>query len=245
MRSSRATSSSAGATGCTRSASSGRTSSPSPRRRSSPRRPSRASPPGIGSTTSCSARSRSTSTATTIGFEDAMAKLYSPDRDLRRRAAEAVTAALEPGLRTRDVRLQHDRRRQVDRRPPARIRDVDLLAQPLERHDRRGGAGADRRRRRPLRRRAALLPLEGPAARARHALLLRPHGAARRRPDARRLGRGVRHRRSARSPTSRPRRGTSSSASSATAGSTRPRGTASGPARSARRTSPACTRTSS
>ncbi len=30
-----------------------------------------------------------------------MAKLYSPDRDLRRRAAEAVTDALEPGLRTR------------------------------------------------------------------------------------------------------------------------------------------------
>jgi oligoendopeptidase F len=36
-----------------------------------------------------------------IGFEEAMAKLYSPDRDLRRRASEAVTASLEPGLRTR------------------------------------------------------------------------------------------------------------------------------------------------
>ena len=36
-----------------------------------------------------------------IGFEEAMAKLYSPDRDLRRRASEAVTVALEPGLRTR------------------------------------------------------------------------------------------------------------------------------------------------
>ncbi len=36
-----------------------------------------------------------------LGFEEAMAKLYSPDRDLRRRAAEAVTASLEPGLRTR------------------------------------------------------------------------------------------------------------------------------------------------
>jgi oligoendopeptidase F len=36
-----------------------------------------------------------------IGFEEAMSKLYSPDRDLRRRASEAVTAALEPGLRTR------------------------------------------------------------------------------------------------------------------------------------------------
>jgi oligoendopeptidase F len=36
-----------------------------------------------------------------IGFEEAMAKLYSADREERRGAAEAVTAALEPGLRTR------------------------------------------------------------------------------------------------------------------------------------------------
>jgi oligoendopeptidase F len=38
---------------------------------------------------------------TEIGFEEAMSKLYSADRDLRRRASEAVTVALEPGLRTR------------------------------------------------------------------------------------------------------------------------------------------------
>jgi oligoendopeptidase F len=38
---------------------------------------------------------------TEIGFEEAMSKLYSPDRDLRRRASEAVSASLEPGLRTR------------------------------------------------------------------------------------------------------------------------------------------------
>ena len=38
---------------------------------------------------------------TEIGFEEAMAKLYSPDRDLRRRASEAVTVSLDPGLRTR------------------------------------------------------------------------------------------------------------------------------------------------
>jgi len=36
-----------------------------------------------------------------IGFEEAMAKLYSPDRDLRRRASDAVTEALAPGLKTR------------------------------------------------------------------------------------------------------------------------------------------------
>jgi len=38
---------------------------------------------------------------TEISFEEAMAKLYSTDRDERRRASDAVTVALEPGLRTR------------------------------------------------------------------------------------------------------------------------------------------------
>ena len=38
---------------------------------------------------------------TEIGFEEAMSKLYSADRDLRRRASEAITEALAPGLRTR------------------------------------------------------------------------------------------------------------------------------------------------
>jgi oligoendopeptidase F len=36
-----------------------------------------------------------------VGFEEAMAKLYTADRGERRNAAEAVTAALEPGIRTR------------------------------------------------------------------------------------------------------------------------------------------------
>ena len=36
-----------------------------------------------------------------MSFEQAMAKLYSSDRDERRRASNAVTVALEPGLRTR------------------------------------------------------------------------------------------------------------------------------------------------
>ena len=36
-----------------------------------------------------------------ISFEEAMAKLYSGDRDVRRAAAEAVNEALAPGLRTR------------------------------------------------------------------------------------------------------------------------------------------------
>jgi oligoendopeptidase F len=36
-----------------------------------------------------------------VGFEEAMSKLYSADREERRRTAESVTSALEPGLRTR------------------------------------------------------------------------------------------------------------------------------------------------
>lgn len=38
---------------------------------------------------------------TDVGFEQAMSKLYSADRDERRSVAEAVTVTLEPGLRTR------------------------------------------------------------------------------------------------------------------------------------------------
>ena len=37
----------------------------------------------------------------TLALEQAMARLYSSDREVRRRAAESVGAALEPGLRTR------------------------------------------------------------------------------------------------------------------------------------------------
>jgi oligoendopeptidase F len=37
----------------------------------------------------------------TIGLEEAMSKLHQGDRDLRRRASEAVTESLAPGLRTR------------------------------------------------------------------------------------------------------------------------------------------------
>jgi oligoendopeptidase F len=36
-----------------------------------------------------------------VSFEEAMSRLYSGDRDIRRTAAEAVTEALAPGLRTR------------------------------------------------------------------------------------------------------------------------------------------------
>ena len=52
-----------------------------------------------------------------IGLEEAMSKLYSGDRDLRRRSAEAVTEVTLARPPDALVRLQHDRPRQVDRRP--------------------------------------------------------------------------------------------------------------------------------
>ena len=57
-----------------------------------------------------------------IGFEEAMSKLYSPDRDLRRRASESVTVALEPGLRTRTFVFNTIA---VDRSIDDRLRDYE------------------------------------------------------------------------------------------------------------------------
>ena len=144
-----------------------------------------------------------------------------------------------------NLRLQHDPAGQVDRRPAAQLSDLDLLAEPLERDDRRGGRGARRGRDLALRRAAALLPPQGEAPRARPARALRPlrarlgghgedtvgRGAADRRRGVLRLLRGGRLDRRA--------------ASSTTPGSTRPSGPTSAPAPSARRPCPASTRTSS
>ena len=68
-----------------------------------------------------------------------------PDREARRAAAEAVTAALAPGLRTRAFVLQHAARRQGGRRPPAPLPALARRAQPRQRGQRRVGAGARRR----------------------------------------------------------------------------------------------------
>ncbi len=159
--------------------------------------------------------------------------------------SEAVTVALEPGLRTRTYVFNTI---VVDKSIDDRLRGYAtwISARNLvERHDRRGRPGADRRGRRPLRRRPALLHAQGAAARARPARVLRPHGAARGRLDARRGA---------------MRASSSSDAFADFSTETGdiverffgeswidapPRDRTSGPARSARRTSPACTRTSS
>ena len=110
----------------------------------------------------------------TVPLDAALARLHSPDREERRRTAEAVTAGLEPGLRTRGVRLQHAARRQGHRGPAAQVPVVDRGPEPRQRGERRIGAGARRRGATPLRHPAALVRAEGAVARHRPARRLRP-----------------------------------------------------------------------
>ena len=91
--------------------------------------------------------------------------------------------------------LQLDPRRQVDRRPAARLPDLDHVAEPRQRDVRRRRAGADRRDHLALRRAAALLPPEGEAPRPRPALALRPVRPGRRRRLEDVVERGAAHRR--------------------------------------------------
>ena len=180
----------------------------------------------------------------TTTLEAALARLHAPDREVRRTAAEAVTAGLEPGLRTRAFVLNtllsdkavDDRLRHFD--------SVDREPQPRERGERRVGPGARRRGAGPLLDPAAVVRAEGAPARHRPPRRLRPHGVGRRRRGADRLagGEGARARRvrlvlRASWPTPR-------TASSTARGSTRRRVRASDRARSARtpcrRTIPTC-----
>ena len=109
-------------------------------------------------------------------LEIALSRLFSPDREVRRDAAERVTAGLQPGLRTRAFvfnTLLADKT--VDdrlRRYPHWLAEP----QPRQRGLRRVGRGADRRGPRALRAAAPLVPAEGAAARARPAGRLRPPG---------------------------------------------------------------------
>ena len=84
--------------------------------------------------------------------------------------------APDPGLH-----LQHADGRQGDRRPPAQLPVLDLLAQPLQRGVRRVGPGAGHRGPRRLRAAAPLVPAQGAPARDRPPRGLRPHGRRRRR----------------------------------------------------------------
>ena len=80
-----------------------------------------------------------------------------------------------PGPPDANVRLQHDPARQVDRRPAARLPDLDLRrATSRTRRRTRRSRRSSRRRPRRYDVRAALLPAQGAAARARPARALRP-----------------------------------------------------------------------
>ncbi len=81
-----------------------------------------------------------------VSLEVAMARLYSPDREVRRDTAERVTAALQPGPAHARLRLQHPAGRQDGRGPAAQVPALAGQPQPLQRGLRRVGRGAADRR---------------------------------------------------------------------------------------------------
>ena len=126
-------------TTCAPPAATGRTCSPSRRSGSSPRSRSRRTARGRGSS-----RSRRPSIQVTlpeggepVALEIALARLFSPDREVRRTSAEAVTGALAPGLRVARLRAQHAARRQDGRRPAALLPALAGRPQPRQRGLRR------------------------------------------------------------------------------------------------------------
>ena len=123
-----------------------------------------------------------------VTLDGALARLMSPDRDVRRATAEAVTDALEPGPAHARLHLQHAAARQGRRRPPAPLRQLAGRAQPLQRGLRRVRPGAAERRAQPLRDPAPLVSPQGAAARHRPARRLRPHGGRHAGRRARRVG---------------------------------------------------------
>ena len=191
---------------------------------------------------------RRRSTARRSSLETAMARLYDADRDDPRGRCGGGHRGARARASDAHVRLQHDPARQVDRRPAARLPDLDLRAQPRERDDRRGGPGArSTRRRSRYDVAAALLPAQGAAARARAARALRPLRAGRRGHARRTSWDDARARSSsAPTPTSPTRRATIVARFFDDELDRRARAARQArPARSARRPCPASTRTSS
>ena len=114
-----------------------------------------------------------------LSLDEALAKLARlTDQSERGRVADAVTETLRPGRPHARLRAQHDPERARDRGPAARLRQLDLGAQPRERDPRRGGREPGRRDRRPLRHPAALLRAQGAPARPAAPARLRPLRAA-------------------------------------------------------------------
>ena len=180
-----------------------------------------------------------------VSTETALSRLFRPEREIRQEAAAAVGTALVPGLRTRAYvyntilldKSIDDRLRGY----PSWISSRNLV----ERGERRGSAGAGRRRRLAIRRRTALLPPQGAAAGPRTHRALRPLRPGRRARRDARAGRTHGASSSRRTPTSTRRSGRSSTASSRGAGSMLRCARTSRTAPSARRPSRVCIRTCS
>ena len=120
-----------------------------------------------------------------------MAKLYSADRDERRRASEAVSEALEdPGLRTPDVRVRARSSSTTSpsttacaaTRPGSSSRNLGTATSD------EGGAGARSTPASGARRRATV-PSRPSSSMSSSSRFLRPDGADRRRPDEGVVGR--------------------------------------------------------
>ena len=157
--------------------------------------------PGRACSRSRRPRSRSSWTGRTspVALEVALSRLFSPERDVRRHAAERVTAALAAGPARARLRAQHAAGRQDGRRPAAPLPALARQPQPRQRGVGRVGGRARRRGPRPLRAAAPLVPAQGAAARARPPRRLRPHGRRHRR--RRRRSRGPRRATSCSTPT--------------------------------------------
>ena len=99
-----------------------------------------------------------------VPLDVALSRLQDSNRDTRRAVAEAVSTALEPGLRTRAFIYNT---LVYDKAVEDRLRSYPhwlAVAQPRQRGLRRVGDGADRGRPRALRHPAALVHAQGQAA---------------------------------------------------------------------------------
>ena len=182
-----------------------------------------------------------------VSLEVALARLFAPDRDVRRDTAERVTAGARPRPAHARVRVQHAARGQDGRRPAAQLPELARQPQPRQRGVRRVGAGAGRGRARALRGAAPLVPAQGAGCSGSTSSPTTTAWRRLRRRRARRLERGARPRaRLLRR--SRASSATSRGASSTSAGSTRRCARTSAAARSAptrcrRRTRTCCSTT--
>ena len=179
----------------------------------------------------------------TVALDVALSRLSLADRELRRTTAEAVTAALAPGLRTRAFLFNT---LLADKATDDRLRRYPhwLAARNLanEASDESVQALIEAVRGR-YEIAAPLVPAEGAAAGRRAARRLRPHGGGDRGRGHLPVRAGARDRARLLLTRSRPSSASWRRASSRTAASTRPCVRPSAAARSARRRCPSCSRT--